>query len=388
MIPSDRARSYVAAGHAWLESFGLGYKRDDPSTWEPSQLPCSNKGGLYSSYGSGHEQYAWDIRQEPLIIDAFAKIWGTTELLCSMDAVNLSIPLSQTDDRNADVFKPWSAHSASVAFYRSAADEVFCLSDVYAMSRPHHDQSPTLQYLHCVQGIANLAPNGPNDGGLMVLQGSSQHYNELFAKFAHLMPAEGWTTENWFPLSNPEMVDWLINDKGCSWHKVCAPEGSLILWDSRTVHYGAPPLAKNPRMATCPSSSLRPRPISPLVRSLTCLLSLSSLLQTFATSLLRSSHPTGSLLAWTPSRACAEPRTTRSSSVSSQKQSLRWTIPGGRSASSQTGGLSSPRGGSSWWASCRTERRCVSGCGDGAGRDAGISFTFVSSALYELRCLL
>lgn len=70
-------------------------------------LPYSNKGGLYSKYAAGHEQYAWDIRQEPAIIDAFAKIWGTEELLCSMDAVNLSVPLSQTDEKNADVFKPW-----------------------------------------------------------------------------------------------------------------------------------------------------------------------------------------------------------------------------------------------------------------------------------------
>lgn len=85
----------------------------------------------------------------------------------------------------------------------------------------------------------------------MVLSGSSAHYAELFERFSHLEPAEGWPTADWYPMSHPEMIEWLINEKGCKWHKVCAPEGSLILWDSRTVHYGAPPLKKNARIATC-----------------------------------------------------------------------------------------------------------------------------------------
>jgi hypothetical protein len=84
----------------------------------------------------------------------------------------------------------------------------------------------------------------------MVLDGSSAHYAELFVKFAHLMPAGGWNTMDWYQINEPAMLDWLINEKGCKWHKVCAPEGSLILWDSRTVHYGAPPLARNARIAT------------------------------------------------------------------------------------------------------------------------------------------
>lgn len=47
------------------------------------------------------------------------------------------------------------------------------------------------------------------------------------------------------------MIKWLIEEKGCTWEKVCAGEGDLILWDSRTVHYGAVPLESTARMATC-----------------------------------------------------------------------------------------------------------------------------------------
>lgn len=54
-----------------------------------------------------------------------------------MDGMNVSLPFP---DRPAEDFNPW----------------------------PHVDQSPLVTDLHCVQGIVNLAPNGPMDGGLMV----------------------------------------------------------------------------------------------------------------------------------------------------------------------------------------------------------------------------
>ena len=42
------------------------------------------RGGLFHRNGAGQEQFAWDIRSEPGLIDAFAKIWGTDELLVSV----------------------------------------------------------------------------------------------------------------------------------------------------------------------------------------------------------------------------------------------------------------------------------------------------------------
>lgn len=95
------------AGHDWLESFGLGYKRDDPSTFKMENVPAFHKGGLYNNFGVGQEQFAWDVRQEKGVIDAFAKIWGTDELLVSFDAVNLSIPLAKAPGAEA-IFKPWA----------------------------------------------------------------------------------------------------------------------------------------------------------------------------------------------------------------------------------------------------------------------------------------
>ena len=49
----------------------------------------------------------------------------------------------------------------------------------------HVDQSPLVREMHCVQGILNILPNGPEDGGLMVMEGSAKLYSEFFNAFDH-----------------------------------------------------------------------------------------------------------------------------------------------------------------------------------------------------------
>lgn len=190
-------------------------------------LPSFEKGGLYHRYAVGHEQFAWDIRTEPGVVDVFANIWGTPELTCSFDAVNISFPLK---DMPAVHKQPW----------------------------PHVDQSPLKTYKHCVQGIVNLLPNGVDDGGLMVLDGSAALFDEYFA--SRSPPPEGYPTADWWPHQD-DAVDWFMS-RGCKWIKVEAGPGDVILWDSRTVHYGVYAKGSQPRFATyvCykPAAGIRP----------------------------------------------------------------------------------------------------------------------------------
>lgn len=85
-----------------------------------------SRGGLFHRNGAGQEQFCWDIRSEPGLIKTFAKIWGTEDLLVSVDSVNISLPFSKEDMGDRD--EPW----------------------------PHVDQSPNRRFKHCVQGIMNL----------------------------------------------------------------------------------------------------------------------------------------------------------------------------------------------------------------------------------------
>lgn len=218
VIPKETALAYADKAYDFVESFGLGFSRNDPSTWTLDKMPFFAKGGLFHKYGASHEQFIWDIKQDPALVEKFAELWGTHELVCSYDGFNVSVPVAGRSEDDI-VFKPW----------------------------PHVDQSPLVPGLHCVQGILNLLPNGPQDGGLMLMKGSKALYSQLFEAFDDQKPERGWNARDRHDHS-PEQIQWLI-DHGCEYHKVCAEPGDLLLWDSRTVHYGATPESTNPRVA-------------------------------------------------------------------------------------------------------------------------------------------
>ncbi len=126
------------------------------------------------------------------------------------------------------------------------------------------------------QGIANLAPNGPQDGGLCVLKGShllhSQYFAETGGPQADKEAVNGYTYDY-------DEIHW-YKQHGCQQVKVCAGEGDLIgefclslaacnlrseltllypiVWDSRTIHWNASPISQQIRFATyvcyCPRS--------------------------------------------------------------------------------------------------------------------------------------
>ncbi|KAL7420497.1 hypothetical protein Q5752_004447 [Cryptotrichosporon argae] len=218
VLSRERAQHYVDEIYAWLESFGRGFKGDDRSTWHVDQLPTFSRGGLFHRYGAGHEQFAWDIRAEPALIDVFARIWGTDELLVSFDSVNCSLPFP--------------------------VDELKERSGAW----PHVDQSPGRRFKHCVQGIMNLYENGPLDGGLQVLAGSMPLYDAFFDAHPELKPEDGWWDVDWF-MHEAAYLDWFYA-RGCKWIKVEAGPGDVILWDSRTIHYGDVAKGDRPRVAT------------------------------------------------------------------------------------------------------------------------------------------
>jgi ectoine hydroxylase-related dioxygenase (phytanoyl-CoA dioxygenase family) len=146
------------------------------------------------------------------MIDAFSKVWGTKELLVSFDGMNFTLPSERMPPS-----EPW----------------------------PHVDQNPKRKGMQCVQGILNLAPNGPQDGGLLVMKGSHK-LNELFFKsHPEVVGRSTWGSLDWFGFSKEE-VAW-FEKRGCELIKVCAEPGDLILWDSRTIHHNKLPDSQNLR---------------------------------------------------------------------------------------------------------------------------------------------
>lgn len=204
-IPKEKAVNYYQKKTLdWLQSFDNGFDINNKETWTKEHLPQNFK-NMYLHYCSAHEKFMWDARTEPGVIKAFSELWGTDELIVSFDAFNVTLPGRKDDD-----FKPW----------------------------PHTDQAPERKGLSCVQGILNLSPSGPKDGGLLLTIGSSALFEEYFETHEKRPRLSPDVKHYDLYLFQPEDLDW-FKSKGCKEIKVEAEPGDLILWDSRTIHHVA-----------------------------------------------------------------------------------------------------------------------------------------------------
>ena len=211
-ISRDRAVKYQEKAYDWLKSFGTDLDFNNPETWIKENLPLQNGIRAFGSYCVTHEKFMWDARMESGVLEAFSKIWGTDELLVSFDCLNITFP----NRKDMPSRKPWE----------------------------HIDQSPFKRGVHCVQGIINLSTSGPEDGGLVVYPGSHKLNDEFFDTHPLLNPSG-----RDLYIFTKEELDW-FEQRGLRPHKVCADVGDLILWDSRTIHYGSDPTEKGKTIRT------------------------------------------------------------------------------------------------------------------------------------------
>ncbi|KAH6898321.1 hypothetical protein B0T10DRAFT_504891 [Thelonectria olida] len=218
-IPKERALSYANRFYGLVESFGLGYDRTNSLTVRPDKLPVITEKGMLLNYGAAHEDFVWAIRSEPGVVGAFEQVYDTQDLLVSFDAINVGF----ANRTHLPANKPW----------------------------PHQDQDPDRPGFRCLQGLVNLLPNGPDDGGLIVARGAhllSEQFHDEVRGTEDRIPA--WTKE-WYGYTERGM-QWLA-EHGCEWVKVEADPGDLIVWDSRAPHYNVPVRGEQDRMAvyTC-----------------------------------------------------------------------------------------------------------------------------------------
>lgn len=212
-IPRDRAVAYQQKAFDWVQSFNLGLDFENPETWTKAHLPVQSKISTFNQYAVTHEKFMWDARMEPGVLDAFAKLWGTDELLASFDALNVTLPNRKDIPRKT----PWE----------------------------HVDQSPLRRGLHCIQGIINLSEAGDEDGGLTVYPGSHRYTEEYFDTQTD---SSTWSHDDFYPFAG-DALDY-FKEKGIQPLKVNAEPGDLIVWDSRTIHYGAEPTERSNTIRT------------------------------------------------------------------------------------------------------------------------------------------
>lgn len=203
VITPEAATSYQNRAFEWLKSLdNPTLDLTNPSTWTPENLPSISAINTFNHYGVVHESFMWGIRLEPNVREAFARIWGTNELLVSFDALNITLPR-----------RP---------------------GHVPREKWPHIDQSPYRHGLECVQGIVTLSEAGPDDGGLTVWPGTHRLTEQFFREQTD---SKTWERKDFYRYT-PEQLAWFEN-QGYREVKVTASPGDLIVWDSRLIHYGS-----------------------------------------------------------------------------------------------------------------------------------------------------
>ncbi|KAL5020805.1 hypothetical protein ScPMuIL_002113 [Solemya velum] len=140
----------------------------------------------------------------------FAELWQTEKLLTSTDAVAIGQPPEQ---------------NGMLPFNEEGVHWL------------HIDQGARRKGLHCYQGSLYLEETTETDHCFRVLERSHKYHDEFFEAFGN---TRGVAMRSDFVRLQDDKVDWFIG-QGCSRRKVTCPKGSLLLWDSRTVHDNVSP---------------------------------------------------------------------------------------------------------------------------------------------------
>ena len=144
----------------WMKDFPVPFNRHDTTTWKSylELLPFHSM--LLQCYGVGHAQHIWDVRQNPAVVDIFARLWGVSKesLLVSFDGSGVHLPPEFLDGRG------W-----------------------YMKDWLHSDQSFNRSKFECVQSWVTGYDVRPGDGTLVVLEKSHLLHGE-FKKPFHRPP--------------------------------------------------------------------------------------------------------------------------------------------------------------------------------------------------------
>ena len=201
-------------------NYNIPFKINDQKTWR-SLSSLNPKHGMLHQHYIGHAQCLWDVRTNQKIIDVFSSLYGTKDLLVSFDGLSFSCPPEVTN----------------LGWQR---DKWF-----------HCDQSFTKSEDCCIQGYVNGFDANEKDSSLCVLLGSN-HYHQEYRNTFNINDKE-----DWYKFDN---VDFYLN-KGCYEHRLITKKGDLVLWNSKTIHYGGAPIKRRKiqNFRTCAYISYMPK---------------------------------------------------------------------------------------------------------------------------------
>lgn len=186
------------------QNFEKPISRNDSTTWvEYVRKLYPKHSMLLQQYGVGHSQFVWDIRQNEKIVSIFSKLWDTPneELLTSFDGASFHFPPEETN-------RGW-----------------------YRKTWYHTDQSYFRPDFECIQSWITAYDVNDGDATLAFMEGSNNYHKEFQDNF-QIKDKSDW-------YKHSEIEQKFYSDKGCEEKKIKCKAGSIVFWDSRTIHCGS-----------------------------------------------------------------------------------------------------------------------------------------------------
>ncbi|KAK5188339.1 hypothetical protein LTR47_011899 [Exophiala xenobiotica] len=135
-ILRKRADQNASDMYPYLDGFKPGFDRNDPSTVQADKLPLINNKGMCMHYAVNHEDFAWKVRSEAGVIDAFTKAYQTEDHIVSFNAVNIGF--SNRKDLPRNTLRPLQEQDRTKPGFR-------CLQGPAARGLAHASLQPVLQ---------------------------------------------------------------------------------------------------------------------------------------------------------------------------------------------------------------------------------------------------
>lgn len=226
---SETELLYQRVWHEYIEKAWPNCRMDDRSNWKEA-FPMHNKVGIFAG-PAGQIQVMWDLRQDSRIVDLFARIWNTNDLIVSMDGLSLMCPPEIREGH----YELWPHVDQAIL---TRQDNVA------------HNNNPPIDFVSesslrtkpfTIQGQFLFEDSFDGDGGFYCIPKSHLKFKEFAPKLEALDALEMSRDEK-----KKARIDYVQDFFGngtdesgnpyCMKH-ITAPRGSLILWDSRTVHW-------------------------------------------------------------------------------------------------------------------------------------------------------
>jgi hypothetical protein len=229
---------YQRVWHEYIEKAWPNCRMDDRSNWKDA-FPMHNRYGIFAG-PAGQIQVMWDLRQDSRIVDVFAHIWNTHDLIVSMDGISFMCPPEIRDG----YFEPWP----------HVDQEIIIRQDNVA-----HNNKPPIDFVSesllktqpfTIQGQCLLEDSFDGDGGFYCIPKSHLRFAEFAPQLESIDAMEVPREERKKVRKKffQDFFDNLTDESGSPYCKkhITAPRGSLILWDSRTVHWNQHPSQDRP----------------------------------------------------------------------------------------------------------------------------------------------